>query len=225
MSSIPTYTTQKKFYNKYLYKVTMRIPGVSALRYYSPAVILEKIKQKEELPTERFTGYPRYTINASDGKTLLNILEKYQGEYGKRIESFTIDIYTNNEKLYAELSEKLTDKVVHRSEPDQDQLDLYDDVNTVLCKKLPHGKYQYKVYLQPHKIAADWETRSGIIEWLQNQCPKITFTDAVQHWLKYTTQNWDRRYILVDSEQTLLMLKLRNTDLFGKVYRYVIADK
>jgi len=37
--------------------------------------------------------------------------------------------------------------------------------------------------------------------------------------------NWDRRYILVDNEKTLLMIKLHSPDAIGTVYKYEIVDK
>jgi hypothetical protein len=50
-------------------------------------------------------------------------------------------------------------------------------------------------------------------------------SEAVKTWFIHTDWNWDRRYILVDEESTLLMLKLRNSDFMGKIYEYVIVDK
>jgi len=225
MHNIPTYQTTKKYYNKYLYKITLRIPGVASLRYDIPAVLLEKIKKQVEPIRNRSLFWKHHNLNHNDGIQFLKILNEFNGEYGKRIESYSIDVYTNNQVLYDKLSKNLEHAAIHRTEPDLANQQLYDDVNTIVCKNLPHGKYEYKVYLQPHKIPADRETRYSIIQWLAKQCPKITFTDAVQHWLLYTTQNWDRRYILVDNEQTLLMLKLRHSELFGKVYKHVVADK
>jgi hypothetical protein len=40
-----------------------------------------------------------------------------------------------------------------------------------------------------------------------------------------TEWNWDRRYVLVEDEGTLLMLKLRNPEVMGSVYNYVLSDK
>ena len=225
MHNIPTYQTTKKYYNKYLYKITLRIPGVASLRYDKPAVLLEKIKNRISSPRYPSLFWKQHNLDHNDGLRFLHILKEFDGDYGKRIESYSIDVYTNNKDLYDKLSNNLEHVAVHRTEPDVQNQKLYDDINTIVCKNLPHGKYEYKVYLQPHKIPADRETRYSIIQWLAKQCPKITFTDAVQHWLLYTTQNWDRRYILVDNEQTLLMLKLRHSELFGKVYKHVVADK
>ena len=34
-------TTKKKFYNKYIYKITLRMPGASALRWYNFSQLLD----------------------------------------------------------------------------------------------------------------------------------------------------------------------------------------
>jgi hypothetical protein len=40
-----------------------------------------------------------------------------------------------------------------------------------------------------------------------------------------TDWNWDRRYVLVEDEGTLLLMKLKNSEVVGTVYNYVIVDK
>jgi len=92
-------------------------------------------------------------------------------------------------------------------------------------KKLPHNKYQFRVYLLPHKLAGDTEEKEKFINWMKTQNSKIRLTDTVIKWFMHTDWNWDRRYILVEDEPTLLMLKLRNSSVVGRIYNYVISDK
>ena len=53
----------------------------------------------------------------------------------------------------------------------------------------------------------------------------MTCTHAVSTWFVDTDWNWDRRYILVEDEQSLLMLKLRGSEVVGKIHNFVISDK
>ena len=96
--------------------------------------------------------------------------------------------------------------------------------NIIAAKKLPHNRYRYKVYLQPHK-SKDKTNKSRYVSWCASQGDKIRMSEAVKTWFIATDWNWDRRYILVDDESTLLMLKLRNSDFVGKIYEYVVVDK
>ena len=63
------------------------------------------------------------------------------------------------------------------------------------------------------------------VEWIKGQHDRILISDAVKEWFVHTDWNWDRRYVLIEDSQTLLMLKLRNPEAIGRVYDYVISDK
>ena len=100
-----------------------------------------------------------------------------------------------------------------------------DSATNVAVIKYPHDRYKHKVYLLPHKMKGDKESKQRYLEWLKKQCPKVTCTKAVEKWFLDTDWNWDRRYILVEDEAMLLMLKLRNSDVVGRVYNYILTDK
>jgi hypothetical protein len=71
----------------------------------------------------------------------------------------------------------------------------------------------------------DKDEKERFISWVKNQNSKIRLTNSVIKWFINTDWNWDRRYVLVEDEATLLMLKLRNSSVVGRVYNYVISDK
>lgn len=220
-----TKTTSRKFYNKWLYKVTVRVRGAAVFRQGSFDKVREACNDAHE------THYLNSLQNKilQNKKTILEVvslLEDYNpADWTKRIEADFIDLYTNNLDLYNDVSCKLKNLVVQRFEPNQTSLDLLDDSTTIIAKKLPHDKYEYKVYLLPHKMANDREGKKRYVEWLKSQSGRITCTRAVEEWFIKTDWNWDRRYVLVDNEQTLLMLKLRNAEVVGRVYKYIVTDK
>jgi hypothetical protein len=69
------------------------------------------------------------------------------------------------------------------------------------------------------------EDKNKYIDWIKTQDPRITCTPALEKWFINTDWNWDRRYVLVEDEATVLMMKLRNTEVVGTVYKFVISDK
>ena len=114
----------------------------------------------------------------------------------------------------------------HCFEPSDATADLLNlNKNCITVKKLPKDRYNYRVYLLPHKMANDRPAKKKYIDWLKTQMPRVTCTSAVETWFLATDWNWDRRYILVEDDQTLLMMKLRNADVVGKIYNFVISDK
>jgi hypothetical protein len=226
MTSQKTKLTNRKFYGKWLYKVSLHLNGSTIFRQKT----LDYIKS---FCLSAYTEERPYTVLAKAYKekenilALANFLERYDSKlWTKRIESSRIDFYTNNVEFYNKLSSNFKDILVHRFEPDPASIDqLNVSPSTVVVKKLPHNKYQYRAYLLPHKMAGDKEGKKKYIAWLKTQEDRVTCTPAVEKWFMTTDWNWDRRYILVKDESTLLMLKLRNSEVVGRIYNYVVSDK
>jgi hypothetical protein len=144
--------------------------------------------------------------------------------WAKRIESSNIDIYINDKQLYQQLLEKFASIVVLCYEPDENNLSILENTGNIVAKKFPHDKYHYKAYLLPHRVK-NKESKKELVEWIDGQSGRILISDSVKDWFISTEYNWDRRYVLVEDEYTLLMLKLRSSDSLGRIYNYVISDK
>lgn len=226
MLSEKTKLTSRKFYNKWLYKVSVRQPGAAIFRYKDLNWVKEFCSQAEN--TERpYSVYFKAFQQKESIIELCNFLETYDASaWTKRIENNNIDFYTNDKNFYQGLSLKFAEAVIHRFEPSQDSIEILNNsTSAVSVKKLPHNRYHFKVYLLPHKMAKDREQKRKYVDWLKLQSPKITCTEAVEKWFILTDWNWDRRYVLVEDEHTLLMLKLKNSEVVGRVYNYVLSDK
>lgn len=219
--------TRRKFYNKWLYKVTLKLQGAALLRIYSS----EEIDKFVNLPSVS-TSLSSYSLwkqkawaNRRDIKSLTSLLRQYGDEnWTQRVESNNIDLYTNDEDLYNKLITRFSGILVHHFAPDKDKLDILEERNgkTMIVKKLPQNRFNYRVYLQPHKIT-DSDDKVKYLKWLEGQMPRVTCTPAIKKWFLSTSVNWDRRYILVQDDPTLMMLKLRNSDVVGTVYKFEVA--
>lgn len=218
--------TSRKFYGKWLYKVSLQLNGCAIFRLKN----LDYIKgfclgaHTDERPYSLLSKAYNEKENIL---ALATILCSYESEsWTKRIEGSRIDFYTNDIAFYNALSVSFMHILIHKFEPDAKDLNkLNVSPSTVIVKKLPHNKYRFRAYLLPHKMAGDKEGKHKYIEWLKIQGQKVTCTTAVEKWFINTEWNWDRRYILVEDESTLLMLKLRNSDVVGRIYNYVLCDK
>lgn len=225
MLSKKTKTTKKKFYGKWLYKVSLQTGGAPMFRQYS----LDLFKEFALTNESQHRQYSVYKRCWPYRHTLLNIallLEEFEvGSWTKRVEHNQIDFYTNNIELYDELSSVFAHLVLHRFAPAEGAEQLLEKASTILVKELPHLKYKHRVYLLPHKLKADKEAKTKFIDWMQLQGDRIICTNAVQTWFIDTEYNWDRRYVLVEDEATLLMLKLRGGTVVGRVYNFEVSDK
>jgi hypothetical protein len=152
------------------------------------------------------------------------LLEWDKELWSKRIEYSAIDIYTNDKTMYTDLFLTFEEMACARSEPNEKDLDLLENTGSIIVKKLPHNRYAYKAFLLPHKIK-DRKDKKEYVDWITGQNNRILISDAVKEWFIKTDWNWDRRYVLIEDSQTLLMLKLRNPEALGRIYDYVINDK
>ena len=214
--------TNRRFYNKWLYKVTLNIPGVAIFRQNS----LEKI------PLLNFDGQKhthstmaRASLHRQELIALSSFLLEWDKElWSKRIEYSAIDIYTNDKTMYTDLFLTFEEMACARSEPNEKDLDLLENTGSIIVKKLPHNRYAYKAFLLPHKIK-DRKDKKEYVDWIVGQNDRILISNVVKEWFIETDWNWDRRYVLIEDSQTLLMLKLRNPEALGRIYDYVINDK
>jgi hypothetical protein len=220
-----TLKTNKKFYNKWLYKVTLVMKGTTVLRSYALSDIQEYFSTGT--PDSRpHSLLARAWPHKEELIELITELLSYDATtWTKRIEHSYIDFYTNDVNFYNNLSEKFENLISQRFEPDETESNLLEQPQVIITTKLPHNRYKYRVYLKPHKLAGDKAAKEKYVDWLKSQVPRITCTPAVERWFIKTDWNWDRRYVLVEDDNTLLMLKLRNSEVAGRVYNYVIADK
>lgn len=218
--------TSRKFYNKWMYKISLCQPGCAIFRNYSFEYVRNLCLSSNNLDRP-YSIHQKAYHNKENIMHLCEVLEKYDSKiWTKRIENTNMDLYTNDLDFYQTIATEFKDIVIHQFEPDPATVDiLTDSRSAVAVKKLPHDRYQYKVYLLPHKMADDREGKHQYINWLKNQGEKVTCTPAVEKWFIKTDWNWDRRYILVENESTLLMLKLRNSEVVGRIYNYVLSDK
>lgn len=216
--------TKRKFYNKWLYKVTLEVGGAAVFRHAS----FDKIKEYVENSKGHGHEYALSSKVYSNRNLILKLTDYLESKdpksYSKRIESSLFDFYTNDKEFYEEISTEFESVLIQKFEPSEKGLSILDEPNKVHVKKLPHGIYNFRVYLLPHKIT-DKSEKEKYMGWVRSQNPRIRCSEVVEDWFIKTNWNWDPRYVLVEDEKTLLMLKLRNSEAVGRIYNFIVSDK
>lgn len=217
--------TKKRFYGKWLYKVTINLPGVAIMRSKTLDGVIDFLHDDTKTGYNTRSVYHRAKNNAEHIEQVCNFLKELQPEsWTKRIETSCIDLYSNDVEIYDNLCQTFDHLIVHHFEPDALLIETSEQQNVIVTAKLPHDKYKYKVFLTPHKLKIK-DDKVKFLSWIDLQNDKILISRTVKDWFYKTDWNWDRRYLLVDNEQTLLMLKMLNSNALGKVYEYIISDK
>lgn len=198
--------TKRKFYNKWLYKATLKINGVTQFR----------VKELWEII--------KFSTN-SKLIELANVLDKHDStDRAVRVERNSVDVYTNSPILFDLIINQFSKELKHCFAPNKGSEEALDQKRTILSSKLPHDRFQYKVFLQPHKFDSV-DDKLRWLSWLDTQKERIKISESVKHWFIKTNWNWDRRYMYVEDDQTLLILKMRNSDAISSVYTYTVIDK
>jgi|TARA_B100001094_G_scaffold84117_1_gene80420 hypothetical protein len=228
--------TKKKFYNKYIYKVSLRLEGAYALRTLGHQEILDfatGLRPPPQSDDAMFTTQSWRTKNAHSilkhGKTWISFLGIIntvpKNEATIRIETNILDVYTNNKTLYKTLCYEFSDITRNRHEPAPGMKDtLLDSNQEIFVKELPHSMYNYQVDLKT-PTSLKYNELVSLAEWCKSRKPAIAFTDATYNWLLKRDVYNTRRWIYVDTESTLLMLRLRCNDLLGTVRKYIKTGK
>jgi hypothetical protein len=198
------------------------LPGVAIYRLHS----LDSIPLLDFNSSKNtYSTIARAAANREEIIALSQFLSRWDRDlWSKRIERSTIDIYTNEKEMYYNLRAEFEESVFAISEPDEKNLDILNHTGSVVVKKLPHNKYVYKAFLLPHKIKSK-EDKQSYLDWIDTQGDRILISAVVKEWFIKTDYNWDRRYVLVEDSQTLMLLKLRNSEALGRIYDYVVSDK
>jgi len=221
-----TKITKRKFYGKWLYKVSVSVPGVAILRSKLPSEAIEFLSVPMPENSYRHSLIVKAHTNSDSLTKLFKFLEAVPvEEWTKRIETNQLDFYTNDQHVYTQFCKKFNNILIQNFEPEEDNLELLKNQYSIIVKNLPHDKYQYKAFLKPHKMKGDRDAKQRYIEWIELQGDKIRLTPIVKEWFIKTEWNWDRRYLLVEDTPTLLMLQMRSGEAIGKVYEYVVVDK
>lgn len=142
--------------------------------------------------------------------------------FSKRIERDQLDIYTNDVDFYNIVIAEFHHIINCCYAPSTDLVDILEK-NVILSSKKAYDKYSYKAYLLPHR--ANKDDKKQYLNWLDTQGDRIKISDTVKNWFVKTNYNWDRRYMYIEDEKTLLMVKMRNPDVLGRVYEYHVIDK
>ena len=226
---LKTKRTQRKFYGKWLYKVSLRLEGCALFRYKDLLEIIDFCNQgtlADQNEKSKFSTQGKAWSNRFNIYKVTSFLSKYPLDtWSKRIETDIFDLYTNDEDMFNSCCEQFSSLVRVCFSPTKENISLLNSPYTILANKFPYNTYRYKVFLTPHAVEPDLTTRKRYIKWLEDQFPRIKISPAVKNWFLGCHYNWDRRYILVEDEQTLLILKLRDSSAIGQTYKYVIAKK
>lgn len=195
--------TKRKFYNKWLYKITLKIKNCGIFRRND----VDFISNNSTLDPE-----------VRNLATTLAEIKDYQ----LRIENKFIDVYLCSKDHLDKLESQFKNNIKHICYPHPDLLLSNISSKNIIANKLPYDRYRFKVFLKPHNMK-DKDQKKTYLDWLESQNPRIFITNSTKQWFLNTDWNWDRRYMYVEDDKTLVMAKMRQSDVLGSIYTYQLT--
>ena len=136
MNQIPKVKqSNKKFYNKWLYKSTFKLKGISILRTYGLEKALSVLDDPDRL---KYSSVRDAANSREDFVNIINFLKNSKVPYAKRIESSLVDFYTNDKNFFEELNLLLEHRLISKYYPISNKIEN-DIGNNVFVKNVSAG--------------------------------------------------------------------------------------
>lgn len=205
--------TNKLFYKKYPYRITCGIQGCWLIRSYG----WDQAKQFAIDGTGWHFSNWRPKVDGENLNEFITVIDSYRDTLKFRFEHDYFDIYLEEENQYNNLQQLLARWIQGLSEPeDKTSLNfLKEEQNSrkVICNKLPHGKYRYKIHLR-YRTSID--LRKNFKNWITNYADKIRVPHQTLEWMEYESRWQWCPFMYVEDQGTLSMVCLF---LGGSVYK------
>lgn len=213
--------TKKKFYNKFLYKLTYNVPGIRVIHW-------AKNNTDLNLRVMDWNDRVQKRINAQPQADLIQIREFFKLYQQKseslkfRIEHNTFNIYSDSEQFLYDLSStKLKSwtsslQVVSLVESAKD-LQLLDQGFTIVKKK---PEYAFRVKIR-EGFFKDANERQGLALYLKNLGKEIRITKLMLSRLIGSGKYFGGGYVYLNDPRLVDMLKLVAPNLIGPVNQMV----
>ncbi len=218
--SIKTVDTRRLFYNKFMYRATLKIVGARYLRnaknIQDVNVIADQAHARVLAHNKKFgLGSRMYPPKSSEleSATLEKIIEfknnlaKNAGTF--RIEHNSFTVYTNDTQILNELLTNISsDWEISLSNPAPD--------GVILFKNDPPAKY--RAYLKNQEVSSSF--RSEMTSYI-TRTPSIKPSPSFNDWLKKASWKflWGQLFIDYDDDKDLFMLRLMFSDIVAKTYK------
>lgn len=194
--------TSKLFYNKWPYKLVVRLAGTGSVKREGCTKTMEYCKLPDWGKWQE--------INKQELSLFCKRFKQFEDkEIQLRVEYRNMSIFCDDETMLDKMTQELQFWVCEIWKPES-AADLAvlkaSRARKVMCDLLPHGKYQYRVKI---KSMMDLNTRANFQNWINNYGDKIRVSDHTIKWFSSGKGGYGwNPFILVSDSATLSMVGL-----------------
>ena len=225
--------TKKKFFNQYLYKVTVYVPG-GRLMYdskFTADTAMDLIHQRVEYSKiNNYSSWMRHHVLKT--VKLLQDARVDQLTYWQdkklnsealdiklRVEEPHLSIYSNNEsQLFSLIQNNYSDRL----------LEVHTPINDLVAKQLNNGEiflkkvhnYQYKIVLRECRIE-DLNQKLNLLDYLYNLQDDVRLTKSVKRNLSSRNRYFNGGYFYAKDDKILTFINLISPNIIAGIYKII----
>jgi hypothetical protein len=219
MTKIKQLKSNKLFFGKWPFKLECRVKGANKITGLGVEKARDWCLGKLDL---KYDYYHKNNVDKSELLKFINVIEPFlTDEIQVRAETHHFNIFCKHIVLLDSMSRALDQWVyaVHQPET-QEEIDyLLDNRNQkILCDKLPHGEYKFKIILRERM---KYDTRKNFLSWIKKYNDTILISKTTEHWLDGKTMYKQDPFFYIKNDSLLTMIMLYLSSDIRKVHEYV----
>lgn len=214
------FKTNRLFYGKWLYRVETSTPGACLIKRWGVAETQAYCVNSTDMRYGR-------QYSANDKVELLKFAKAVAPFLDKdlqvRAEHQTMNFYLNDAALCKQLEGAVVPWLVSVTEPssDADIESLQSKSSLVLCNELPHGKFNYRVYMRYNMPV---NQRESFLTWLNNYDDQVRPSKTTVKWLTGKSPYMQDPFLYVTDKSHLLMVNLFLGSNLKNTQEFVLRD-
>lgn len=214
--------TNKLFYRKYPYKIELSCKGAEFVKRFGHADTVDLCEGK----TNSFS-FKNRNFTDSQKQRLIEfstvVTPVLAAGHKVRVEMNTMSFYLLDEATYDSLVKELELYIKSVTVPDsnEDLEKLYSKNHIVMCNKLPHKKYEYRLMLKENLSE---KAKESLVIWIDNAGDEVSVPGKTNSWLRGNRTWIYDPFIYAKSSKNLTMLSLILGSSIKRIYEYVLRD-
>lgn len=212
--------TNKLFYKKYPYKIELSCKGAEFVKRFGHADTVDMCEGKITSYTFRnFTNLQKQKL--IEFSTVVTPV--LAAGHKVRVEMNSMSFYLLDGATCDLLIKELESYIRSITIPDsnEDLEKLYSKNHIVICNRLPHNNYEYKLML---KEFLSEKAKESLVNWIINAGDDVSVPGKTNNWLRGGRTWVYDPFIYVKSSKHLTMLSLILGDSIKRIYEYVLRD-
>jgi len=214
--------TSKLFYRKYPYKIELTCKGAEYIRRFGHDDTVNMCEGKLNsfsFKNRNFTALQKQKLIDFSN----TVSPALAAGHKVRVEMNTMSFYLLDSSTYESLVKDLKLYIQSVTVPDSNEdLERLNSKNHIIvCNKLPHNKYEYRLMLKENLSE---KAKESLVIWINNAGDEVSVPGKTDTWLRGDRSWIYDPYIYAKSSKNLTMLSLILGSSIKRIYEYVLRD-